>query len=191
MYVMNAQNQEKINKNKTRISPAKECAFLAVMVAILIAGQFVLSAVAGVEIVTVLFLSYAFVFGVKRGVAVAGVFSVLRQIIFGFFLNVLILYLLYYTILCAIFGWLGKKIKPNGKGFVLTVLIACVCTVFFTLFDCVITPVYLGYSMRAMEVYFLSSLPIMAVQVLNTLVTVSLLFLPLERAFVLIKGRFL
>lgn len=188
---MNTKNEEKINKNKTRISLAKECTFLAVMVAILIASQFVLSAVAGVEIVTVLFLSYSFVFGGKRGVAVAGVFAILRQIIFGFFLNVLILYVLYYTILCAVFGGLGKKIKPNGTGLVVIVIFACVCTVFFTLLDCVITPVYLGYSMRAMRIYFLSSLPIMCMQVLNAGITVSLLFLPLERAFALVKRRFL
>lgn len=188
---MNAKNLEKTSENKKRISPAKECAFLAVAVAMILVAQLAFSAVAGVEIVTVLFVAYAFIFGVKLGMAVASVFSVLRQLLFGFFLNVLILYLLYYNILCALFGWLGKRVKLNWKGLLFTVASACVCTAFFSLLDCVITPVYLGYSALAMKGYFLACLPVMCVQMFNAVITVSILFLPLTRAFLLVKRAFL
>ena len=90
---------------------AKEIAPLAVFVALVIAAQFVLSFVPGVEIVTVLFVSYAFVFGMRRGMLAATAFALLRQLLFGFYPTVLVLYLLYFNGLAALFGWLGQKVK--------------------------------------------------------------------------------
>ena len=89
--------------------PAKECAYIAVFVALLIALQLALTAVPGVEAVTVLFVSYAYVFGWKRGMAAATAFSLLRQMVFGFYPVVLILYLLYYNGMAALFGTMGKR----------------------------------------------------------------------------------
>ena len=54
---------------------AKEIALAAVMTALLLAAQFALAAVQGVEIVTVLFLSYCVAFGARRGMVVAVSFS--------------------------------------------------------------------------------------------------------------------
>ena len=62
-------------KTPPTLRAAKECAYLAVFVALLIAAQFVFSFLPGVEIVTVLFVGYAFVFGVKRGMLAATAFS--------------------------------------------------------------------------------------------------------------------
>ena len=63
---------------------AKELAFIALMTALLIACQLALSAVQGVEVVTVLFLSFCYSFGVRRGLVVANCFSLLRCLLFGF-----------------------------------------------------------------------------------------------------------
>lgn len=164
---------------------AKECAYLAVFVAVVIAVQLVFSAVPGMELVTVLFVAYAFVFGWKRGMAAATVFTLLRQLLFGFFPTVLIVYAVYYNLLALLFGLLGKKIKTSYKYLLLLTAIACVCTVAFTMLDNVITPLWYGYSARAAKAYFYASLPFMLPQVFCTAVSVAVLFIPLQKVFAL------
>lgn len=83
----------------------------ALMVALLISVQFCLSFVSGVELVTVLFVSFCYVFGVRKGIIVATVFSFVRCIIFGFFVNVIILYFVYYNFVAIIFGLFNKHKK--------------------------------------------------------------------------------
>lgn len=180
---MNGEKRQNPRLKKYALKSAKECAFIAVFVALLIAGQFVLSAVPGVEVVTVLFCSYAFAFGVRRGMAAATAFSFIRQLLFGFFPNVLILYLLYYNLLAATFGGLGKKIKRPLRFLAVIVAVASVCAVAFTALDNVITPLWYGYSARAARAYAFASLPFMGVQALNAAISVGVLFLPLFRAF--------
>ena len=173
---------KKLHKNGA-LRSAKESAYVAVFVALLIAVQLSLSAIPGVELVTVLFVSFAFSFGVGRGMVAATAFSLLRQLIFGFHINVLFLYLIYYNFLCALFGFLGKRIQKPKKALVLLICIACVCTVLFTLIDCVITPLWLSYTKRAAKIYFKASLAVMFPQVICTAVTVGVLFLPLHSVF--------
>ena len=170
--------------NKTgKVWTAKDCAFLAVFVALLIAVQTALSILPGVELVTVLFVSFSFVFGVKKGMLSATAFSLLRQFVFGFFPTVLILYLFYFNFLTFLFGSIGKKRQSRGARLWLIVLIACLCTVFFTLFDNILTPIWYGYSAQATKLYFYASLPVVVPQVVCTAVSVGGLFIPLTKVF--------
>lgn len=91
-----------------KISPSKEISYAAVMCALLIGGQYVFSFVAGVEIVTLLLVCYSAVFGARRGAICAAAFSVLRCFIFGFYPTVIVLYIIYYPLLAAVFGVLGR-----------------------------------------------------------------------------------
>ena len=183
---MNKENPHK-KRNKKIAYSAKECAYLAVFVALVIAAQLVLSVVPSVEIVTVLFCVYAFTFGLKRGMAAATAFSLLRQLVFGFYVNVFVLYLLYYTFLACAFAFLGKKIKKPLKWLAIIVAIACVCTVLFTMIDNILTPLWYGYSKKAAILYFKASLPFMGLQVINAALSVGVLFFPLYRVFSLVK----
>lgn len=83
--------------------------FCAVMTALLIAVQYVMGFVSGVELVTVLFLSFCYVFGVKCGLLTGLAFSLLRCLLFGFMPNVVLLYLVYYSLFALLFGFLGKR----------------------------------------------------------------------------------
>ena len=172
------------NTKKASIQSAKECAYIAVFVAILIAVQFALSFVPGVELVTVLFVTYSFVMGIKHGVFSAFAFTLLRQLVFGFTPTVLILYLIYFPLLTFIFGFLGSKIKNPLKLLPLIVLVACVCTVTFTMLDNVITPIWYGYGQKSAKLYFMASIPFMIPQVICTLISVSVLFYPLYKVFI-------
>ncbi len=84
------------------IKTSKEIALIGGMSALLLGGQLALSAVAGVEVVTVLTVAFSSVFGIRRGCTLAVVFSLLRCILFGFFPSVVILYLIYWPLLAFI-----------------------------------------------------------------------------------------
>ncbi len=185
---MKEKNRQKSTK-KRGLTASRECAYLAVFVALVIGAQLCLSVFLGVELVTVLFIAYSFAFGARRGMAAATVFSLLRQFLFGFYPVVLILYLVYYNLLALLFGLFGHKVrKPKGALWWL-LCVACLCTASFTLLDDIVTPLWYGYSKRAAEAYFYASLSVMLPQIVCTAVTVGVLFLPLERVFSKIATR--
>ena len=188
---MNEEKGGKINTEKKKAKvwarSAKECAYLAVFVALTIGGQVAFSLVPGAEIVTLLFVSYTFVFGVGRGMLAATAFSLLRQLVFPFSPTTLLLYLVYYNFLSAVFGGLGHIVKRPLVCLWWLTAMACVCTVFFTALDNVITPLWLGFSDRAWRAYAYASLSFMIPQVVSTAVTVGVLFYPLQRVLRQIK----
>ncbi len=173
-------------RDRTR-KASKECAYLAVFVALLIAAQLCLAFLPGVEIVTVLFITYAFTFGAKRSVLAAVAFSLLRQLVFGFFPTVLILYLIYYPLLALLFGFLGSRVKSPVCALWWLAAVACFCTACFSMLDNLLTILWNAYTAEAAKAYFLASLSVLLPQVICTAVTVTLLFLPLERVFRFIK----
>ena len=169
--------------DKKRQNLGKDCAYIAVFVALTIAAQLCLSFLPGVEVVTVLFVTFSFAFGCRRGIAAATVFSLLRQFIFGFVPTVLVLYLIYYNLLALLFGFLGWWNNISMKKLALLTALACVCTVCFTLLDNIITPLWYGYSGKAFRVYFYASLSVLLPQVICTAVSVGVLFVPLVKIF--------
>lgn len=150
-------------------------------VALLIASQMALSMISGVEIVTVILLCLSFYYGIGTGIAIATTFSLLRCFFFGFQINVILLYLVYYNLFALFFGWLGKRIggKITLPRVVLVVASAVVFTVLFTMLDNVITPLIYGFHGNAAKVYFVQSMTAMVPQICCTAVTVSVLFVPL------------
>ncbi len=106
-------------KSRKKITPltAREVACTAVMTALLIGGQLALSMVAGVEVVTVLLLCFAFVFGPRAGALSAIAFSLLRCFIWGFYPSVIVLYLIYYPLFAIFFGFLGRVCGGNDYRF--------------------------------------------------------------------------
>ncbi len=164
---------------------AKDIALVSVYTALLIGGQFALSGISGVEVVTVLLLAFAYYFGIVRGLFVANAFSLLRCLIFGFFPNVIILYLAYYNLFVLVFGLLGRRFKKaaNLKIFVVLTVTAVLMTVFFTALDDVISPVYYGFSAGAAKAYAIASLAAVIPQVICTFITVPLIAPVLLRVF--------
>ncbi len=156
---------------------------VAMSVALLIAAQMALTAVSGVEIVTVILLCLSFYYGIRTGLAIATTFSLLRCFFFGFQVNVIVLYLIYYNLFTLFFGWLGKHFRGKISLVRLSVVVASavVFTILFTLLDDVITPLIFGFHKNAAKVYFLQSLTAMIPQSICTVVTVSALFAPLLR----------
>ncbi len=180
-------NEENLQGKQTKIHVGKECAYLAVFVALVIAAQLCFSAVAGIEIVTLLFASFAFTFGKGRGMLAATAFSLLRMLVFGFFPQTLVLYLLYYNAFTFLFGTLGENMEAPLKRLWLIVLSACVATLIFSVLDVIINALWYAYSWGAIKVYALASLPVAAAQTACAAVSVGVLFTPLYKAFSLVK----
>lgn len=176
-------NEEKGKKLKW----GRECAYIAVFVALLLVAQLCFSFIAGIELVTVLFVAYSFTFGWERGVISAVAFSLLRQLVFGFFPHVLCLYLLYYPLLTLVFGLLGKDKTVTLKALFPVILFACLGTLVFCLLDLAVAALWLHLTGEAFKVYALASLPVALTQLACTAVTVGGLFLPLHKAFSLAK----
>ena len=166
---------------------AKELARTSVFVATVIGAQYALAAVPFVEIVSLLFACYAYAFGAVRGGVAAVVFALLRQLLFGFYPVVLVLYLVYFPLLCLAFGLLGKSSLSGWRLLALAVVVAVLCTACFTLFDNVLTPLYHGYTQKAARLYFKASLPFLIGQTVCVGVSVAVLFLPLTKALLFVK----
>lgn len=156
---------------------------VAMSVALLIAAQMALTALTGIEIVTVIFLCLSFYYGVRTGLAIATTFSLLRCFYFGFQVNVIVLYLVYYNLFGLFFGWLGKRLtgKITLPRIGIVVAFAVVFTILFTLLDDVITPLIYSFHPNAAKVYFLQSLTAVVPQSVCAAVSVGILFAPLQR----------
>ena len=156
-------------------------AVVAVFTALLLAAQYALWFVKGGGAVTVLLLVFSYRFGVRGGGLSAVAFSLLRCLLFGFFPNVVLLYLIYYPLFAACFGGLGNALRRRAdlKTQLFLTALAVLFTALFTLLDDAVTPLFYGYTKEAALAYFLASLPTMAMQCACALLTVFLLFRPL------------
>lgn len=154
-----------------------------VFTAVLLGAQFVLSAVAGVEVVTVLLLSFCYVCGVRQGMLAANAFTLLRCFIYGFMPNVLLLYFVYYNLFAVVFGLVGKAFgrEYGVVKHIALVLMAVAMTALFTVTDNILTPLMYGFSAAATKGYWVASLYTVLPQLLCSLVTTLLLFPPLHR----------
>ena len=164
---------------------AKKTAIIAVFVSLLIAIQYALSFVPGVELVTVTFTAFCCVFGTKRGMIAATCFALLRQLVFGFFPIILALYLIYFNLLAVVFGGLGKRAGGDPK-LITVITLSVIGTLCFTLLDNVLTPLWHGYSEKAFLLYFKASVPFALIQALCSGISALVLFKPLTKAI----GRF-
>ena len=159
-------------------STALRLSTIAVYTAMVIAAQLMLSAIPGVELVTVLLASFAAAFDRRMGALVAVAFSLLRCILFGFYPTVIILYISYYPLLALVFSFVGK-IKNNTIQLVVAVLSAAFMTVVFTFIDNLVTPLFYGYSAKLWKMYVMSSFSFMIPQIIFVSLSVAALYLPL------------
>lgn len=169
---------------------AKYIIFPGVYTALLICTQLILSGVSGIELVTILLLCFCYRYGVRQGLLVANAFSLLRCLVFGFNVNVLTLYLVYYTIFSITFGLLGKvlKRKYNIKIHALIIVVAVTLTFTFTMLDNVITPLIFGFTWKATKAYFIASFYTLVPHLVCTFMTTLLLFAPLIKVMKPLKN---
>ncbi|MBR5250749.1 MAG: hypothetical protein IKV38_01875 [Clostridia bacterium] len=167
------------------MNKTKDLAIISIFTALLLGGQFALSAVSGIEVVTVLFVTFAYVFGTKRAIFVANVFSVVRCLIFGFFPSVLVLYLIYYNALALVIGQIGKKFNRQYavKKHAVIIVVALVATCCFTLIDNLLAVLFYSFNYQTAVAYWYASLSTLIPQLICVAITLALLFYPLCKLF--------
>ena len=70
---------------------------VSLCVAMLISSQLALGSITGIEIVSVILASFSFSFGITMAALAATAFSLLRCFVFGSYINIIFLYLIYYN----------------------------------------------------------------------------------------------
>lgn len=160
------------------MNSAKKIILPGVFTALLIGGQLALSGISGIEVVTVLLLTFVYKYGIGQGLLVANSFSLLRCFIFGFIPNVIVLYLIYYNIFVLVFGFLGKVFRHEYsiKKHIMVIVVAVVMTVLFTITDNVLTPLIYGFTANTAKAYFVASLYTVIPQIVCTFATVLIIF---------------
>ena len=160
------------------MNSAKKIILPGVFTALLIGGQLALSGISGVEVVTVLLLTFVYRYGIGQGLLVANAFSLLRCFIFGFMPNVIVLYLIYYNIFVLVFGFIGKLFKHeySVKKHIIVLFIAVIMTALFTMTDNILTPLMYSFTAKAAKAYFVASLYTVIPQLVCTFATVVVLF---------------
>ncbi len=155
---------------------AKNIALIGVFTALLIGSQLVFSYLAGVEIVTVLFLSFVFVFGTKKSMILATAFSLLRCFVFGPFPTIILLYLIYYNLVAIAVGKIGDKIRDkNGKKIrLLMTIVGVISTLVFYLLDVAIN--FLLFGANYAIFYALQGGATFLIQTTCVIVSIALLF---------------
>ena len=173
------------------MNTAKKTAICGAFCALLLATQYVFNAIKGVELVTLLFVTFCFTFGGVCGFLVAVAFCLLRCLIYGFFPSVMVLYLIYYPLLALAASALGKAVKnaPALKQTIIVTLFSVVFTVIFSAIDCIVTPLFYSFTASAWVAYIYQCAPVCLIQCICVSLSVALLFLPLKKAFVIIKRR--
>ncbi len=189
---------------------AKRLAACAVMAALLVVTQLMLSFAAGVELVTLLLCVFCVTFGPFYGWVTALSFCLLRCLAFGFGNTAVVaVYLIYFPSFAVIIGFYGKLIsrafnaKPvadtdkspvkrslNGKYwfcFVGLVFLVAILTACFTGLDDLITPAMMGFGEGSRRLYVYQSLPTLAIHTVCATASVVVLFTPLYIVFEKIK----
>lgn len=173
------------------MNTAKKIAVSGAFCALLVAIQYVLSAVKGIELVTVFFFTFCFSLGALTGCAVAICYTFLRSFLFGFFPNVMVLYLCYYPLLALAAGLLGKRLKESSpkKQLVFSIIVTAICTLGFSALDCTITPLFFNYTKEVWTAYIVQAIPVALMQTVCAIVSTALLFFPLTKTFTRLAGR--
>ena len=160
------------------MNSAKKIILPGVFTALLIAGQLALSGISGIEVVTVILLTFVYKYGIGQGLLVANSFSLLRCFIFGFIPNVILLYLIYYNIFVLVFGFIGKVFRHEYsiKKHIMVVVVAVIMIALFTMTDNILTPLMYSFTEKATKAYFMTSLYTIVPQIICTFATVLILF---------------
>ena len=170
--------RERTVKIKNKMLSAKEIASTAIFVAILTVSQVILSAINGIELVTVLLAGFAFGCGLRRGFLAVNIFIVIRTVLFGFYPSIMILYFSYYNLFVLVMGLIGRRARHDleTRSFAISLVAVIVLVLAFTVLDDIITPLYYGLDWNTTKGYWIMSLTAIIPQEICAVLTMPLLF---------------
>ena len=170
-------------------STAKYLCYVAVMAATLTVGKLALSFIPNVEVVTLLIICYAAVFGRRYAIFATMIFCTVETAIYGFGTWVL-LYFIYWNSLAVVSSL--SLIKPK---LYVAVIIAVLFTAFFGVLSTAIDVTFAGiYGVPTSDLgklfgaYYVKGVWFYVTHVVSNLLIVSALFVPLTKLLTKIKN---
>ncbi|WP_257529829.1 hypothetical protein [Irregularibacter muris] len=153
---------------------AKDIALIGLLSATITGGKLALSFIPNVEIVTLLFIIYANVFGIKRTFLVSLIFTTTEIFIYGFS-TWLIVYYFVWPLLVVLSGTLGKKVKSE-YGFA---ILGGIYGLGFGAFFAVAESFFYGWAYGI--TYWVRGLPFDIIHGVSNFILILILFKPLQK----------
>lgn len=163
---------------------AKDIALIGILSATITAGKLALAVVPNVEIVTLFFILYSIVFGVKKTILVSVIFSTTEIMIYG--LNTwLLVYYFIWPGLAIVASVIGKKVKSEYGFAILAGVFGLAYGFIFAISESLFYGI--GYGIT----YWVSGLPFDIVHGFSNFILVLLLFKPLKEVLSIQAKRFI
>lgn len=169
----------------------RDIATTAAFVAILIVSQVALSAINGIELITVLLASFVFCYGFRLGFAAVNSFILIRCAIYGFYPSIMLLYLTYYNLFVLVMGFIGNKSRHwlSRKAFAVSLIGVILLVAMFTVLDDIITPLYYSLNWAITKTYWAMSLTAVIPQEICAILTMIFIFPILVKTFTKLSYR--
>ena|SRR5690554_3798201 len=150
----------------------KDIALIGILSATITAGKLALSFIPNVEVVTLLFIIYTNVFGLKRSLMVTIIFSTLEIFIYGFYTWIIGYYIIW-PLLVLLTNFLKKKTQSEYGFAVLAGLFSLFFGLFFALFESIFYGIVYGFS------YWIKGIPFDIIHGLSNFIIILLLYKPI------------
>ncbi len=150
----------------------KDIALIGILSATITAGKLALSFIPNVEVVTLLFIVYTVVFGMRRTLMISFVFSTIEILIYGFSTWFLVYYLIW-PLLIFFSNFLRKKINSEYGFATLAGLFGLLFGLFFAIFESFFYGLMYGVS------YWIKGIPFDIVHAVSNFIIVLILYKPL------------
>ncbi|MDR3022342.1 MAG: hypothetical protein LBU60_06700 [Clostridiales bacterium] len=165
-------------------SKSKRIATIAICVALLNSSKWAFSFIPNVEVVTLLFCTFALTQNRMDALLISVLFVGVEIVIYGFWLWWVFLYIVYWPLLVVVVSLLPKQ--SEKVKIIFTVLISVIFTIFFGLFSTfievfMVIKIFDYQFWNAFYFRYVSGFPFFATQIVSNAVIVSILLAPLVK----------
>lgn len=171
--IRKAEKMDRLPYDKKRLS-AKDIVLIGILSASITGGKMVLSAIPNVEIVTLLFMVYTMVFGIRRALFVSVIFSTTEILLWGVHTWLLTYYIIW-PLLILLTAALSRFIKGEFSRAFLAGAFGLTFGMFFALVEAMLYGLNYGF------VYYVRGIPFDIIHGASNFIVVLMLFKPLER----------
>lgn len=171
--IRKAENMDRLPYDKKRLS-AKDIVLIGILSASITGGKMVLSAIPNVEIVTLLFMVYTVVFGIRRALFVSVIFSTTEILLWGVHTWLLTYYIIW-PLLILLTAALSRFLKGEFSRAILAGAFGLTFGIYFALVEAMLYGLNYGF------VYYVRGIPFDIIHGASNFIVVLMLFKPLER----------
>lgn len=150
----------------------RDLTLIGILSASITGGKLALSFIPNVEIVTLLFIMYAIVFGTKKGIFIAIIFTTTEVFIYGFSTWLLMYYILW-PMLVIVTGLLKDKIKSEYGYATIAAIFGYTFGIFFAIMESFFYGAAYGW------VYWIRGIPFDLLHGTSNFIIVLLLYKPI------------